>query len=77
MTGFIGLHPKCYAFKIHGDDKEWKKNKGTAKNIIKRKNKYNDYNKILEINIQLYMDYLIILGIKTKRFLVLILQQYV
>ena len=25
MTGFLGLRPKCYAFKIHGDDKEYKK----------------------------------------------------
>ena len=23
MTGFIGLRPKCYAFKIHGDGKEY------------------------------------------------------
>ena len=22
LTGFIGLRPKCYAFKIHGDEKE-------------------------------------------------------
>ena len=25
MTGFKGLRPKCYAFKIHGDDTEYKK----------------------------------------------------
>ena len=31
------LRPKCYAFKIHGDDKEYKKCKGTAKNIAKKK----------------------------------------
>ena len=37
MTGFIGLRPKCYAFKIHGDEKEYKKCKGTAKNTVKRK----------------------------------------
>ena len=39
MTGFIGLRPKCYAFKIHGDDKEYKKCKGTAKKHSKKKNK--------------------------------------
>ena len=50
LTGFIGLRPKCYAFKIHGDGKEYKKCKGTAKNTVKRKNKYDDYNKVLEIN---------------------------
>ena len=48
MTGFIGLRPKCYAFKIHGDDKEYKKCKGTAKNTVKRQIKYDDYNKVLE-----------------------------
>ena len=50
MTGFIGLRPKSYAFKIHGDDKEYKKCKGTAKNTVKRKIKYDDYNKVLETN---------------------------
>ena len=50
MTGFIGLRPKCYAFKTHGDDKEYKKCKGTAKNTVKRKIKYDDYNKVLETN---------------------------
>ena len=50
VTGFIGLRPKCYAFKIHGDDKEYKKCKGTAKNTVKRKIKYHDYNKVLETN---------------------------
>ena len=25
MTGFLGLHPTCYASKIHGHDKEYKK----------------------------------------------------
>ena len=37
MTEIIGLRPKCYAFKIHGDDTEYKKCKGTAKNTVKRK----------------------------------------
>ena len=49
-TGLLGLRPKCYAFKIHGDDKEYKKCKGTAKNKVKRKIKYDDYNKALETN---------------------------
>ena len=48
MIGFIGLRPKCYAFKIHGDEKEYKKCKGTAKNTVKRKN--DDYNQVLETN---------------------------
>ena len=73
MTGFIGLRPKCYAFKIHGDDKEYKKCKGT----VKRNIKYDDYNKVLELEMQLYIGHLIVLGVKTTRFLVLILQQYV
>ena len=50
MTGFIGLRPKCYACKIHGDDKEYKKCKGAAKNTVKRKIKYDDYNQVLETN---------------------------
>ena len=50
MIGFIGLRPKCYAFKIHGDEKEYKKCKGTAKNTVKRKIKYDDYNQVLETN---------------------------
>ena len=50
MTGFIGLRPKCYAFKIHGDDEEYKKCKGTAKNTVKRKIEYDDYNQVLETN---------------------------
>ena len=50
MTGFIGLRPKCYAFKMHGDNTEYKKCKGTAKNTVKRKIKYDDYNQVLETN---------------------------
>ena len=46
-AGFIGLRPKCYAFIIHGDDTEYKKCKGTAKNTVKRK-KYDDHNQVLE-----------------------------
>ena len=57
MTGFIGLRPKCYAFKIHGDDKEYKKCKGTAKNTVKRKIKYDDYNKVLETNEVLHRSF--------------------
>ena len=30
-------------FKIHGDEEEYKKCKGTAKNTVKRKMKYDDY----------------------------------
>ena len=50
MIGFIGLRPKCYAFKIHGDEKEYKKCKGTAKNTVNRKIEYDDYNQVLETN---------------------------
>ena len=52
MTGFIRLRPKCYAFKIHGDDKDDKKCKGTAENRVKTKIKYDDYIKyqVLETN---------------------------
>ena len=35
-------------FKIHGEDTEHKKCKGTAKNTVKRKIKYDDYNQVLE-----------------------------
>ena len=45
-TGFIGLRPKCYAFKIQGDDTEYKKCKGTSKNTVKRKIKYDDYKSV-------------------------------
>ena len=48
MTGFKGLRPKCYAFKIPGDETEYKK--GTAKNLVKIKNRYDDYNQVLETN---------------------------
>ena len=37
-------------FKIHGDDKEYKKCKGTAKNTVKRKIKHDDYNRVLDTN---------------------------
>ena len=50
MAGFIGLRPKCYAFRIHGGDTEYEKCKGTAKNTVKRKIKYDDYNQVLEAN---------------------------
>ena len=54
MIGFIGLRPKCYVFKIHGDDKEYKKSKDTSKNTKKKKIKYNNFNKMLEINEIIY-----------------------
>eukprot|EP00438_Fugacium_kawagutii_P007257 Skav211577 [mRNA] locus=scaffold2228:403820:405304:+ [translate_table: standard] len=50
ITGFIGLRPKCYAFKIHGEKKEHKKCKGVAKNTVKRCMKYEEYDKVLETN---------------------------
>ena len=72
MKGFKGLRPKCYAFKIHGDDKEYKKCKGTAKNTVK--NKYDDYNQVLETK-KLFIGHLIALGVRTIRFIVLIQQR--
>eukprot|EP00438_Fugacium_kawagutii_P011395 Skav219002 [mRNA] locus=scaffold169:420344:421828:+ [translate_table: standard] len=50
MTGFIGLRPKTYAYKIYGDDKEYKKCKGTAKHTVKRNMTYEEYNRVLETN---------------------------
>ena len=50
MTGFKGLRPKCYAFKIPGDETEYKKCKGTAKNLAKIKIRYDDYKQVLETN---------------------------
>ena len=35
---------------IHGGDTEYEKCKGTAKNTVKRKIKYDDYNQVLEAN---------------------------
>ena len=57
IAGFIGLRPKCYAFKIQGDDTEYKKCKGTSKNTVKRKIKYDDYNKVLETNEVIYRSF--------------------
>ena len=48
MTGFIGLRSECYAFKIHGDDTEYRKCKGTANDAVKINIKYDDYNQVLE-----------------------------
>ena len=50
QQGFKGPLPKCCAFKIHGDDQEYKKCKGTAKNMEKRKVQYDDYNQVLDTN---------------------------
>ena len=50
MRGFKGLRPTCSAFEMHGDEKEFKKCNGTAKNTVKRQIKYDDYNKVLETN---------------------------
>ena len=75
MTGFIGLRPKCYAFKIHGDDKEYKKCKGTAKNTVKRKIKYGDYNKALETNEVTHRSFNSIRSKNHKIYIVLILQR--
>ena len=74
MTGFIGLRPKCCAFRIHGDDAEYKKCKGTAKNTVKRKIIYDDYDKVLETN-EVIHGHLTISGVKTIRYIVLILQR--
>ena len=68
MTGFIGLRPKWYAFKIHGDEKEYKKCKGTAKNTVKRKIKYDDYNKVLETNEVIHRSFNSIRSKNHKRF---------
>ena len=74
MTGFIGLRPKCYAFKIHGYDKEYKKCKGTAKNTVKEK-----LNMMITIEcwklMKLYIGHLTVSGVKTIRYIVLILQR--
>ena len=76
MAGFIGLRPKCYAFRIHGGDTEYEKCKGTAKNTVKRK-----INMMITIKyqklIKLFKGHLIVLGVRTKRYIVLILQKQV
>ena len=53
MTGLIGLRPKIYTLTIYGDDKEYKKCKGVAKNIVKKQMKYEEYNNVLKTNIPL------------------------
>ena len=61
-------------FKIHGDDKEYKKCKGTAKNTVKRKIKHDDYNRVLDTNEVIHRSFYSIRS-KTTRFLVLILKK--
>ena len=50
ITKFIGLKPKSYAFKIHNEKKEEKKNKGVPKNKVKSNLTYDSYEKPLEGN---------------------------
>ena len=50
ITDFIALRPKCYSFKILGEDKEYKKCKGVAKHIVKRNMTFEEYDKVLQTN---------------------------
>ena len=66
ITRFIGLRPKTYAFNIHGEEKEHKKCKGTAKNTVKRNMSYNEYDKVLQL-MKLCINHLIVLGQKNHK----------
>ena len=74
MTGFIALRPKCYAFKIHRDD-EYKKFKGTAKNAVQTKFKYDDYNHQKQMKLCIGLLTVSVLGVKAIRYIVWILQK--
>ena len=48
ITGFVGLRPKLYSFKIE-EDKEVRKCKGIKKSVVKKKLDFDDYVKCLFI----------------------------
>ena len=50
ITGFIALRPKCYAYSVYGDEKEYKKCKGTAKGTVRRRMKYEEFETVLKTN---------------------------
>ena len=47
MNEFVAIKSKCYAYSIHNDSKDYKKNKGIQKNAIPKLAEYKDclYNK--------------------------------
>ena len=50
ITGFISLRPKCYAYSVFGDEKEYKKCKGIAKGTVRRQMKYEEFETVLKTN---------------------------
>ena len=50
ITGFIGLRPKTYAFKIHNENKKHTKCKRTAKHVVRRQLTYAQYDRVLKTN---------------------------
>ena len=50
ITGFIALRPKCYAYSVYGDEKEYKKCKGIAKGTVRRQMKYEEFETVLKTN---------------------------
>ena len=50
ITKFISLKPKCYSFKVYGETKEEKKNKGVPKHKVKSHLNYNNYEETLNGN---------------------------
>ena len=62
-------------FEIHGHDKKkYKTCKGTAKNTVKLKIRYSEYNQVVETN-EVIRGHLSVLGVKTTREIVLIRQK--
>jgi len=49
-TRFIGLKPKAYYYKVYGNEKEHKKNKGVVKHKVSNQLSYKTYNKTLNRN---------------------------
>ena len=50
ITHFIGLRPKCYAYKVYDEEKERKKAKGTLKRVVKNELNYDKYDRTLMLN---------------------------
>ena len=57
ITGFIALRPKCYAYSVYGDEKEYKKCKGIAKGTVRRQMKYEEFETVLKTNEVIYKSF--------------------
>ena len=66
--------PHTLCFILHGDEKLYKKYKGTGKNTVKRTGGHDNYNQALE-NHEVTQGHLTVLGVNAIRYIVLILQE--